>query len=1173
MSDERAIRVFVSSTFRDMVEERDYLVKFTFPQLRRLCESRGVIWGEVDLRWGVTNEATAERKVLPYCLEEIRRTRPFFIGILGQRYGWVPEAIPEDLVVREPWLSKLHSRSVTELEILHGVLNDPLMADHAFFYFRDPSFVDRLPPAADRSQFRSEDADSARKLEDLKGRIRASGLSIRENFRDASALGELVLSDFRGLIDQLFPEGSTPEALDLEAREHEAFARSRQRIFIGKQDILEELDAHVRRDGPPLVVVGESGIGKSALLANWIQRKGADAQTSSLLVHFVGATSSGTDWASTVRRLLGELNRRLHLELAIPDTSGLLRSAFSDALATAASRARTVIVLDAINQMEDREGALDLVWLPREIPPNVRLIMSTAPGRVLDEARRRGWLEIEIPGLRIEDRRAFVVRYLKEMYAKELSDRNVELIAASMQAANPLYLRVLLEELRLFGDHDRLDDIIVHYLDAESVPSLYSKILERYERDYETKRPGLIRDALTYLWASRSGLTEIELLELLGTSGERLAQAIWTPVLLAAESSLISRAGVLVFFHDYFKEAVESRYLQSIADRHWAHVVLSAYFSKLEPNIRRVKAEPWHLCQAEAWAELAEWLGGGLFSSTYFHDQYALTGYWARVEEIYPGRMLNAYGPCIRNPKAQSARLLVVVAELLDQFGYRDEALQIKSYLIERFQQLSAGGKAVSSEARPKDEPTRATATEKMQHSGAVAPERLPRLSLLVGNKAVTLRRVGQLDEALRLYKEQEALCRERGDLRELAMCLGNQSSVYTDRGLKNEALDLLREQERVCRDIGERAVLGKSLGNQSIILREQGDLQAALKLNQEQERIAREFDDLYELSGCLGNRALIARSLGDKDGAMKLLSEQETMCRSIGNKEFLIRCLGNQGEHLLEDGELDRAWERFVQCEHLCRETCDLSGLAMSLESQSSILMKRGESRQLLDRVREIGDIYRRMGLDDRMTLALGAEADLLCELGDIDAAISVFRQQEEEAKKLGNMDGLAYERGVEGDKRHQRGDLDGALRLHREEERIARETGDTKHLATCLQAQLALLSHPTRIFERTDFEKIWAITEELAHLAPDQFAARFELLRPLAELALSKVAREDAERPPKAELKQGLASTAHPRADPEGAAQRSVNYRKALKAWKALPFFKRMRTPKPPKPPGVFG
>jgi hypothetical protein len=90
----RVIRVFVSSTFRDMQEEREELIKHIFPQLRKLCESRGVVWGEVDLRWGITDEATAEGKVLPICLEEIKRCRPYFIGLLGERYGWVPEEIP-----------------------------------------------------------------------------------------------------------------------------------------------------------------------------------------------------------------------------------------------------------------------------------------------------------------------------------------------------------------------------------------------------------------------------------------------------------------------------------------------------------------------------------------------------------------------------------------------------------------------------------------------------------------------------------------------------------------------------------------------------------------------------------------------------------------------------------------------------------------------------------------------------------------------------------------------------------------------------------------------------------------------------------------------------------------------------------------------------------------------
>ncbi len=135
----RNIRVFVSSTFEDMQEERDILVKNIFPQLRKMCLERGVGFTEVDLRWGVTQEQAERGEVLPICLAEIENSRPYFIGLLGERYGWIPEVVPDDMTEAHPWLSEHRQRSITELEIVHGVLRNPDMAHHAFFYFRDSS--------------------------------------------------------------------------------------------------------------------------------------------------------------------------------------------------------------------------------------------------------------------------------------------------------------------------------------------------------------------------------------------------------------------------------------------------------------------------------------------------------------------------------------------------------------------------------------------------------------------------------------------------------------------------------------------------------------------------------------------------------------------------------------------------------------------------------------------------------------------------------------------------------------------------------------------------------------------------------------------------------------------------------------------------------------------------
>jgi hypothetical protein len=50
-------------------------------------------------------------------------------------------------------------------------------------------------------------------------------------------------------------------------------------------------------------------------------------------------------------------------------------------------------------------------------------------------------------------------------------------------------------------------------------------------------------------------------------------------------------------------------------------------------------------------------------------------------------------------------------------------------------------------------------------------------------------------------------------------------------------------------------------------------------------------------------------------------------------------------------------------------------------------------------------------------------------------------------------------------------------------------------------------------------------------------------------------------------------LISTAHPDADPDGHARRNIAYRRDLSAWKALPWWKRIRTEKPKPPLGVLG
>ena len=235
----RVLRVFVSSTFRDM---RDELVKRVFPMLRKLCEERSITWGQVELRWGITDEQKTGGKLLPIIMKEIDRCRPCFLGVLGERYGSTPETLLDSVIAQQPWLAKHPARSVTELDILHGVLNHPDAAKYAFFYFRDPTYPDGLEP---------EPLERRNQLHDLKRRIHQSGVPIRENYPDPKTFGEQVYEDMKAVVEKEFPADGL-SSLEREAADHDFFAESRLGIYIGGQEYLDRLEGHAGGDGKPV---------------------------------------------------------------------------------------------------------------------------------------------------------------------------------------------------------------------------------------------------------------------------------------------------------------------------------------------------------------------------------------------------------------------------------------------------------------------------------------------------------------------------------------------------------------------------------------------------------------------------------------------------------------------------------------------------------------------------------------------------------------------------------------------------------------------------------------------------------------------------------------------------------------------------------------------------------
>jgi tetratricopeptide (TPR) repeat protein len=240
----------------------------------------------------------------------------------------------------------------------------------------------------------------------------------------------------------------------------------------------------------------------------------------------------------------------------------------------------------------------------------------------------------------------------------------------------------------------------------------------------------------------------------------------------------------------------------------------------------------------------------------------------------------------------------------------------------------------------------------------------------------------------LALYKDQERLCRQSGDLNGLQASLGKQAGILYGRGDLDGALTLWKEREGICRQLGNLDGLSRSLGNQANILYERGDLDRALALYTEAERICRQLGNLESLSKLLGGQAVILKARGDLDGAMALHKEEERICRQLENRDGLKRSLGNQANILSDRGDLDGAMALYKEAERIFRQLGNLDDLSAALGNQALLLRDRGDLDGALTLWKEQERICRHSGNLDGLSISLSNQASILSDLGDLEGA-----------------------------------------------------------------------------------------------------------------------------------------------------------------------------------------
>jgi hypothetical protein len=911
----RCVRVFLSSSFLDMQEEREALIRRVFPELRERCEARGVNWGEVDLRWGVTREEAEERLALPICLAEIDECRPFFLAMLGERYGWVPDAIASDAVARYPWLDNMRGRSVTELEIRHGALND--RSDAALFYFRDPAWLDRLSDTADRANYETTEPQARRRLAELKEEIIAAGFRVR-TYSDPKELGPLVREDMIRLLDRFLP--SAAASLDeRDAAAQGALIARHSSAHVGNRAELRLLDEHAQGTKSPagLIVTGEAGSGKSALLARWVALRGdgglgpagsvpgmwqrflgrGNTRQKVVVFHFAGASVDSTGVPAMLRWLTAELGRRAGFQWVIADNPVGRSTAFATALAAAAVKRQVVLVLDGLDQIDRRGQGLDLAWLPHPLPKGVRVIASASPGPVLDELSSRRWRSMTLGPIDRPARAEFVKAYLRSNHHKTLDRDQAAQVAAVEAGANPLFLRTLLEELvcsaRLIED---LTELIGRYAGAKSQSDLFDLMLTRLENAHEKDRPGLLAKALTLLWASRHGLSDGEAEDLLGDPKDGpLPPAVWVPLRHAVRPFTASWSGLVNLPEGALRQAAERRYLSHPAAQASAHRRLAEYFVNRSMSVRVVEELPSQLAALGDWEALADMITCPNFLETGWpRHRYEIAAYWQAAEARAPARVAGAMARLAEAPSPAA----LAVAQLLAGLGRRALVLNIAERHAKSGAGLASVDLAAALAAESADlESARALSARQLEIARSVRDvdaqlAALARLASLERRLATVERAEGGLgaETAARAHEcaalghldEAEQIAASAGPGHRMADLLGERAWWLEVQGKWVEALLVCKRRAELYRQLGDLAGLQHTEAQRGRLLAALRRSSQALKALREAERLARRLHDPTALQSCLGDLADVLTARRRLDDALLAITERERLCRDV---------------------------------------------------------------------------------------------------------------------------------------------------------------------------------------------------------------------------------------------------------------------------------------------------
>lgn len=672
----KTFRLFISSTFSDFLLERRILNDEIYPVIDEFCQKQGYNFQLIDLRWGVNNESALNQNTLAICLDEVRRCKtlspkPNFLLMAGERYGWIPlpaaignldfmallsvaEAnekallqewytLDENEIGNTYFLKKRKSKyideavwartekelhqtlfactkrtpncsvsliesllsSATEQEILEGLLNNADTCDNTIAIFR--------------SNYPHKDPDQT-KIQELKSRIsqklelggcKQNLVELLWTDRYAAEFKEHTISLLKNNIRRQI------ECLNIERTS--GVANNPIEEILGEGMLIEReneqrcISQYVRNTiREPLFVVGDSGSGKTTILAEYISNS-----NDQVFYMFYGLDENSYTLIDGLRVLIAKVREVYGITQTIDLDSSNVTECIYQLIYLIPSQKKTVIVIDGLDMYHDIDEIRESIF-PTTLPAHIKMVISVATGHVADRFLPHNVQPLIIDHFSCEESHKNLNLLLKQKNRCIANDYQKEVVANALRnGGTPLQLKMLAEICSRWHSSDNeislsefTDSIALQYLQE-----MYTNLGHNKE---------LVLCALSLVASSPYGITEEELQSLLlrfpsvkayFVSEDRynhdlvkLPFVVWSRLFYDLKGCLLltKSSGFIVvkFAHQVFHRAFSKHYTEYC---NTASSILIDYYSSQcnyvqgseHPNIRKVLCLP-HLLKVTA---------------------------------------------------------------------------------------------------------------------------------------------------------------------------------------------------------------------------------------------------------------------------------------------------------------------------------------------------------------------------------------------------------------------------------------------------------------------------------------------------------------------------------------------------------------------------------------------